>query len=238
MKSYHVLFCCFFFPYIFLLLNKTIRTGKRIQHQVYIEKACPVYNRDSLKNIAHKKRKETVEKKEEGHAEQQIESCAGWRVVRTDKADHQTERIGTGRRHALRFTRRRYEHAGLSETNRKEPNRTSHLISKPCSLFHRSDGVLAYLQSHLNKTKQRIHSFVFWFIYIYMYIYYIYIIHHSKDRIKTLKTPPVHLLHTIGSQKYFGHFAFQQTAAFHYKNVVLNTDTEHNRWKAWRTNGE
>lgn len=32
-------------------------------------------------------------------------------------------------------------------------------------------------------------------------------------------------MHTIGSQKYFGHFAFQQTAAFHYKKV-LNTDTE------------
>lgn len=94
------------------------------------------------------------------------------------------------------------------KTNRKEPNRTSHLISKPCSLFHRSDGVLAYLQSHLNKTKKqkkKIHSF-FFLIYIYIYTIDIYIIHHSKDRIKTLKTPPVHLLHTIGSQKYFGHF--------------------------------
>lgn len=33
-------------------------------------------------------------------------------------------------------------------------------------------------------------------------------------------------MHTIGSQKYFGHFAFQQTAAFHYKKVILSTDTE------------
>lgn len=110
-------------------------------------------------------------------------------------------------RHALHFTEQ-YEHATL-ETNRKELNRTSHLITKPCSLFHRSNGALAYLihlQSHLNKTK--------W------YILFFYIIHHSKDKVKTFKTPPVYLLHTIGSQKYFGHFAFRQTAAFHYKNVV------------------
>lgn len=39
-------------------------------------------------------------------------------------------------------------------------------------------------------------------------------------------------MHTIGSQKYFGHFAFQQTAAFHYKKVVSiqtqkKTDEKH-----------
>lgn len=97
----------------------------------------------------------------------------------------------------------------LPKTNRKELNRTSRLISKLCSLFHRSNGVLAYLihlQSHLSKTKLYILYFLFLFFLIYIYMY-IYIIHHSKDKMKSFfKTTPVHLLHTIGSQKYFGHF--------------------------------
>lgn len=53
-----------------------------------------------------------------------------------------------------------------------------------------------------------------------------------KTKLKLSKTTPVHLLHTIGSQKYFGHFAFQQTAAFHYKKVVWVQTLKKNRWKA------
>lgn len=129
--------------------------------------------------------------KRRGHAQQQIKTKLD-EESSTNKA--LTERIANWR-HALHFTER-YEHA-TSETNRKELNRTSRLISKLCSLFHRSNGVLAYLihlQSHLNETK------------LYILFFLIYSIHHSKDKIKTFKTPPVHLLHTIGSQKYFGHF--------------------------------
>lgn len=80
-------------------------------------------------------------------------------------------------RHALHFTER-YEHA-TSETNRKELNRTGRLKSKLCSLFHWSNGVLAYLihlQSHLNKTK----------LYI-LFFFFLNRIHHSKDKIKTFK---------------------------------------------------
>lgn len=132
-----------------------------------------------------------------------------------------TERIGNWR-HALHFTER-YEHA-TSETNRKELNRTGRLKSKLCSLFHWSNGVLAYLihlQSHLNKTKLYI---LFFFFSIEFTI--------PKTKLKLSKTTPVHLLHTIGSQKYFGHFAFQQTAAFHYKKVVWVQTLKKNRWKA------
>lgn len=128
-----------FFPYILLLLNKGLENIYNIKctfkrHVLYIIKI--------FSNIAHKR---DNAQKRRGHAEQQIRATLD-EESSTNKA--LTESIANWR-HALHFTER-YEHATL-ETNRKELNRTSRLISKLCSLFHRSIGVLVYLiqlQSH------------------------------------------------------------------------------------------
>ena len=88
---------------------------------------------------------------------------------------------------------------------KKELNRTGRLISKllffvsqikwgPC-LFD-SPSV-----TFLNKTKLYI-LYLFFFVCLFLNIEFTI----PKTKIKTLKTTPVHLLHTIGSQKYFGHF--------------------------------
>lgn len=117
----------------------------------------------------------------------------------------------------------RYEHATFDKTNRKELNRTSRLPSNAlflCFTDHTgSFSYLIHLQSHLSKTKI-IHSFFF--------------LHNSpfrktKYRLKTFITTPVHLLHTIGSQKYFGHFCvFNKQQHFIIKSCI-NTETECNR---------
>lgn len=121
--------------------------------------------------------------------------------------------------HARHLTER-YEHATL-ETNRKELNRTGRLISKLCFTDQMGSLPIWFTFSHI-WVKLNYTFFIFFFIEFTI----------PKDKIKTFKTTPVHLLHTIGSQKYFGHFAFQQTAAFHYKKVVWiqtpkKTDEKH-----------
>lgn len=163
MKSYRVLF----FPYIFLLLNKT--TGKRIQHQVYIEKAYPVYNQDIVKTLH---RKGIMNRKREG----MLTDGSKLRWMKTIKA--LTEWIANWR-HArpkkkLKNAPKRYEHAPL-EPNREEQNRTGRFTSKLC--FTDQMGVLAYLirlQSHLSKTK----------LYIYFFFLFVFSIEFTISKTK------------------------------------------------------
>lgn len=124
MKSYRVLF----FPYIFLLLNKT--TGKRIQHQVYIEKAYPVYNQDIVKTLH---RKGITHRKREG----MLTDGSKLRWMKTIKA--LTEWIANWR-HARQKKQKRTQTiwtcAFRTKQRGAEQNRSFHVKA----LFHRSNG--------------------------------------------------------------------------------------------------
>lgn len=135
--------------------------------------------------------------KRRGHAEQQIRATLNEKSS-TNKA--LTEHTANSR-HALFHFTERYEHA-TSETNIKELNRTSRWYQSlvPCFTDQMGSLPIRYTFSHI-WLKQN--DTFFFNIYIFIFIYMIY---HSKDKMKTFKTTPVHLLHTIGSQKYFGHF--------------------------------
>lgn len=111
-------------------------------------------------------------------------------------------------KHALHFTER-YEHATL-KTNRKELFDVKALfqvsqIKRGPRLFD-SPSVTFDLKQN-----------TFFFIYIYIYIYLL------KRHLSIYCTPSVH-------ENILGTFAFQHTAAFHYKKVVwtdtLNTTDE------------
>lgn len=123
----------------------------------------------------------------------------------------------TNSAHALFHFTERHEHATFPNKHRgAEHSQSFHVKAYRCSQIKRARACFHSVTLDWNKM---IHSYFLFHI----FIFYIYICIFLKT--KTFKTTPVHLLHTIGSQKYFGHFAFRQTAAFHYKKGDLNTHT-------------
>lgn len=123
----------------------------------------------------------------------------------------------TNSAHALFHVTERHEHATFRNKHRgAEHNQSFHVKAYRCSQIKRAR---AWFHSVTLDWNKMIHSYFLFHIFIFYIYIYVYI------KTKTFKTTPVHLLHTIGSQKYFGHFAFRQTAAFHYKKGDTHTNT-------------
>lgn len=151
---------------------------------MYIDKACPVYNRDILKHCTWKGIKRR------GHAEQHIKATldeeSSWNKALTELK-------------TCSPLHGRYEHATL-KTNRKELFDVKALfqvsqIKRGPRLFDTPSVTFDLKQN------------TFFFIYIYIYIYLL------KRHLSIYCTPSVH-------ENILGTFAFQHTAAFHYKKVV------------------
>lgn len=104
----------------------------------------------------------------------------------------------------------------------KESNKKSRCTL--CWRFHRLSGFsLVFLQLiyHIVSTQQYEKQYILFF-------------HYSDTKYKHRTQQLVHLLHTIGSPKIFGHFKFQQTAAFFYeKGMWIKTETNTRKTQAY-----